>query len=213
MTQLTVVGQVRAVNPQPTNVTYRIDDGTGTIDVKKWVDADKNYDAGAHFTLDQYVRVFGRLKLFNQKRYIAAHFLRAVDDYNEVSYHALECTYVHLSLTRGEPGAGGANGANGHRNGEEGMFVDQDGGGASYGISGIGGGGGGVGGAPHNLSAGGQKVFNFLRNMPTGNEGVNINVIANELKLGYNPTMTAIQELTDNSLIYATVDDETFALM
>lgn len=224
-TQLTLVGQVRAVLPQPTNVTYRIDDGTGTIEVKRWVDADKNEaaEAGAEaatadearfFALDQHVRVFGRLKLFNQKRYVGAHFLRAIDDYNEVGYHMLECTYVHLCLTRGGvPGANGGAGGGGaggsHHTGthghEDGMFVDQDGGGGY--------GGGGGAGAGRQFSANGQKVYNFMRNMATGNEGVNVNVIANELKLGYNPTMTAIQELTDAAAIFATVDDETFALM
>ncbi|EFW98929.1 putative replication factor-a protein [Grosmannia clavigera kw1407] len=206
-TQLTLVGQVRAVNPQPTNVTYRIDDGTGCIEVKKWVDADKNEEAEARFALDQHVRVFGRLKLFNQKRYVGAHFLRAIDDYNEVSYHMLECTYVHLCLTRGAPeagagagaGAGAANSAGTHN---DSMFVDQDGGGY-----------GGGSAATRHLSPNGQKIYHFLRNMATGNEGINVNVIINELKLGYGPTMTAIQELTDNAVIFATVDDETFALM
>ncbi|KIH90130.1 replication factor A2 [Sporothrix brasiliensis 5110] len=211
ITQLTLVGQVRAVNPQPTNVTYRIDDGTGSIDVKKWVDADKSEDeAEAPFALDQYVRVSGRLKLFNQKRYVAAHFLRAVDDYNEVSYHALESTYVHLSLTRGAPG--GANGANGYHNkGEDGMFVDQDAGGASYGVGGGGGGGGGMGG--RNMSGDAQKVFNLLRNMATGSEGVDINVMKNELHISLDATMAAVQELVDSSVIYATTDDSTFALL
>ncbi|CAK7237386.1 Replication factor A protein 2 [Sporothrix bragantina] len=212
ITQLTIVGQVRAVNAQPTNVTYRIEDGTGSIDVKKWVDADKSEDeAEAPFALDQYVRVFGRLKLFNQKRFVAAHFVRAVDDYNEVSYHALECTYVHLSLTRGAPGGGG-DGANGYHNkGEDGMFVDQDSGGASYGVGGGGGGGGGMGG--RNMSPNAQKIFNLLRNMSTGSEGVDINVMKSELRLSLDATMAAVQELVDTSVIYSTTDDNTFALL
>lgn len=161
------------------------------------------------------MRVFGRLKLFNQKRFVAAHFLRAVDDYNEVSYHALEATYVHLTLTRGAPGGGdgGANGANGYHNkGEDGgMFVDQDNGGASYGVGGGGGGGGGMGG--RNMTPNAQNVFNLLRNMPTGSEGVDINVMKNELRISIDATMAAVQELVDSSVIYATTDDSTFALL
>ncbi|CAK7199953.1 Replication factor A protein 2 [Sporothrix eucalyptigena] len=212
ITQLTIVGQVRAVNAQPTNVTYRIEDGTGSIDVKKWVDADKSEDESEPpFALDQYVRVFGRLKLFNQKRYVAAHFVRAVDDYNEVSYHALECTYVHLSLTRGAPGGGG-DGANGyHAKNEDGMFVDQDGG-ASYGVGG-GGGGGGNNGITRNMTPNAQKIFNLLRNMSTGSEGVDINVMKSELRLSIDATMAAVQELVDTSVIYSTTDDNTFALL
>ncbi|CAK7565697.1 MAG: Replication factor A protein 2 [Sporothrix epigloea] len=209
ITQLTLVGQVRAVNAQPTNITYRIEDGTGSIDVKKWIDADKSEDeAEAPLALDQYVRVFGRLKLFNQKRFVAAHFVRAVDDYNEVSYHALECTYVHLALTRGAPGGrDGANANASHIKGEDGMFVDQDGGGASYGI----GGGGGMAG--RNMSPNAQKIFNLLRNMSTGSEGVDINVMKSELRLSLDATMAAVQELVDTSIIYSTTDDNTFALL
>ena len=177
------------------------------------MDADKSEDeAEAPFALDQYVRVFGRLKLFNQKRFIAAHFVRAVDDYNEVSYHALECTYVHLALTRGVPGGGGdgANGGDGYHNKtEDGMFVDQhNGGAASYGI---GGGGGGMPG--RNMSPNAQKIFNLLRNMSTGSEGVDINVMKSELRLSLDATMAAVQELVDTSVIYSTTDDNTFALL
>ena len=44
ITQVTLVGKVRAVNPQLTNVTYRLDDGTGVLEVKRWVDPDRPGD-------------------------------------------------------------------------------------------------------------------------------------------------------------------------
>jgi replication factor A2 len=46
--QLTFVAAVRAAAMQSTNVTYRMEDGTGMIDVKQWIDAEKS---GGHTEL------------------------------------------------------------------------------------------------------------------------------------------------------------------
>ncbi|KAF5228920.1 hypothetical protein FOXYS1_15967, partial [Fusarium oxysporum] len=51
VTQITFVGQIRKIQPQPTNITLNIDDGTGMIEVKKWIDVDKQDDADAGFEL------------------------------------------------------------------------------------------------------------------------------------------------------------------
>jgi replication factor A2 len=39
--QLTFVAMVRSAAMQSTNVTYRMEDGTGMIDVKQWIDAEQ----------------------------------------------------------------------------------------------------------------------------------------------------------------------------
>ena len=39
---ITFVGVVRNVVVQSTNITYRVEDGTGAIDVKQWLDADSD---------------------------------------------------------------------------------------------------------------------------------------------------------------------------
>ncbi|KAK8080684.1 replication factor A2 [Apiospora hydei] len=106
VTQVTFVGMVRAISPQTTNVTFRLDDGTGIIEVKQWLDADKQDDTSKQaFALDSYVRVWGRLKSFNNKRHVGAHVIKPVADYNEVQYHLLEATYCHLFFTKGAPAA------------------------------------------------------------------------------------------------------------
>ena len=50
-----------------------------------------------------YCRVWGRLKAFNNKRHVGAHVMRPITDYNEINYHLLEATAVHLFFTRGPP--------------------------------------------------------------------------------------------------------------
>lgn len=207
ITQVTIVGQIRSVNPQPTNITYRLDDGTGTIDVKKWVDADKEEDAEPKYALDQYVRVWGRLKSFNQKRHVGANFVRAVDNFNEVNYHQLESLAVHLYFTKGPLGSGDGqqNGGTGDGNAANGggMFVDQ----------------------PYqngkseeaqklaHVGPNAQKMFRFLASTPGGNEGVHLNLITSGTGLTTRDVLGAADDLLAQGLVYTTVDDETWAIL
>lgn len=217
VTQITLVGQIRSVNAQTTNITYRVDDGTGVTDVKKWVDAGGDDDeaggASKGFALDTYVRVFGRLTTFNNKKHVGAHFIRAIDDFNEVNYHLLEAAYVHLALTKGAPAGGdGVAGAGGA--GDDNMFVDggYGGGGATTG----GGGGGGGSAVPSRVSAcsrGAQNFFKYLTEAVGGVDGVNLNTIATGTGLSTREVIAAADELLGTGLIYTTIDDETWAIL
>lgn len=203
--QVTFVGQIRSVNAQATNITLKIDDGTGQVEVKKWIDGDKPEDADA-YELDSHVRVWGRLKSFSNKRHVGAHVIRPVADFNEVNYHMLEAAYVHLYFTRGPlGGAGGQQNANGAGANGDSMFVD---GGAGY-----------DGGASQNASkltrcsAGAKKMFNFLSSAPGGNEGVDINIVTSSTSMSTRDVLTAADELLGQGLIYTTLNDETWAIL
>ncbi|KAM3537715.1 hypothetical protein ARSEF1564_009361 [Beauveria bassiana] len=204
--QVTFVGQIRSVNAQATNITLKIDDGTGQIEVKKWIDGDKPEDPEA-YELDSYVRVWGRLKSFSNKRHVGAHVIRPVDDFNEVNYHMLEATYVHLFFTRGPLGGAGGqqNGGGGGAAHGDSMFVD---GGAAY-----------DGGASQNASKltrcspGAKKMFNFLSSAPGSNEGVDINIVTSSTGMSTRDVLTAADELLGQGLIYTTLNDETWAIL
>src|ERR1700748_777879 len=69
--QVTFVGQIRSISTQPTNITYKIDDGTGLIEAKQWIDVNSADDTSSQMDLDSsksklvedgYCRVWGRLK-------------------------------------------------------------------------------------------------------------------------------------------------------
>lgn len=215
VTQITFVGQIRGIQPQHTNVTYKIDDGTGQIDVKKWIDAEKQQAQGGGdesaadpgCEVDAYVRVWGRLKSFSNKRHVGAHVIRPVADFNEVNYHMLESTYVHLFFTKGDPNqaAGGAGGAGGDG---DGMFVD---GGAGY--NGAGAGNSMTSGKLTGCTDLAKKVYNFINSSAGGNEGVHLNVITNQTGLSVREALAASDELLGQGLIYTTVDDETWAIL
>ncbi|KAG6150372.1 hypothetical protein E4U37_006207 [Claviceps purpurea] len=205
VTQITFVGQIRSINPQPTNITFKIDDGTGQIEVKKWIDVDKQDNSNGEFELDAHVRVWGRLKSFSNKRHVGAHVIRPVADFNEVNYHLLEAAYVHLFYTKGSLSDSGSGGAGGGANNGESMFVD----GGGYGND-----SGGAGGQTMSKLTGcgpqARDVFKLI-NDASSNEGVHLNVIMSSLKMPVREVLAASDELLGQGLIYTTVDDETWA--
>ncbi|KAI1142362.1 replication protein A, subunit RPA32 [Hypoxylon sp. FL0543] len=207
ITQVTFVGMVRQISPQTTNITYRLDDGTGVVEVKQWLDSDKQEAADgagprAAFQEEQYVRVWGRLKSFGNKRHVGAHVIKPVADFNEVNYHLLEATYVHLFFTRGGvlAGAGGGGvgagaGGDGNAAEDDSMFVENND--AAF---------------LRGASPKARKMYQYL-NQSKSNEGTNIQIIARETGMTIQDVMAAAEELLNNGKIYTTIDDETFALL
>ncbi|KAE9371155.1 replication protein A, subunit RPA32 [Stipitochalara longipes BDJ] len=200
VTQITFVGQINSISAQATNTTYKVDDGTGLVEVKQWIDSDAEVaNAKPSPKEGEYLRIFGRLKAFNNKRHVAAHVIRPIADYNEVNYHLLEATAVHLYFTQGPP-EGVANGVKS----EGGMFVD---GGATNGAAAKG------AKLPAKVTGVGRKVYELLQSEPQNNEGLHVNMIAQKLGVPSNEVFKAGDVLLGEGLIYTTVDDETWAVL
>jgi replication factor A2 len=197
------IGQVRNISTQATNITYRLDDGTGSIDVKKWIDPDAReaLEVGTASTLQQdtYVKVWGKLKSFSNKRHVGATFVRPISDLNEISHHLLEATLVHLHLSRG-PVAGTKGGVS--NNG--GAMDTSMGNGAGY-----------AGGEQFlsTVSANARKVYQIIKETPQSNEGLHMHDIASRLNMEVNACGKAGDELLNSGVIYTTVDDNTWALL
>ncbi|KAI4138086.1 MAG: hypothetical protein L6R39_006970, partial [Caloplaca ligustica] len=91
--QVTLVGQIRNISAQTTNITYKLDDGTGTVEVKQWVDIDATATSVGESTkpetkglvVNEWVRVWGRLKALNNRRLVAAHVMRPLSDKMEIT--------------------------------------------------------------------------------------------------------------------------------
>lgn len=199
VSQVTIVGQVRNISVQHTNTTYKLDDGTGTIDVKVWAEADVDQSESARQRPKPremgYARVWGTLKVLNNKRHVGATVIRPVTDFNEVSYHLLEATYMHLYFTRGPPDSltrseGGAGGKSAQANG--GGHIDSK-------LSG--------------MSAKARAVFMVLRDTPHTNEGLHAQDIAMRSGLELNEVLKAGDELQGMGAIYTTVDDSTWQIL
>ncbi|KAE8842605.1 hypothetical protein CFE70_002041 [Pyrenophora teres f. teres 0-1] len=207
LSQLTLVGQIRNISNQTTNNTYRLDDGTGSIEVKVWVDSDSSEQPNptkAKLVEGAYCRAWGKLKIFNDRRSVGATVIRPIEDMNEISFHLLEATAVHLHFTRGPPGGAqtaGAN-ANGAVGQQQQQQQQQQAAGGNYG--------------GYDLTAYGQvakKVFQYLREAPQSNEGLNQHEIAAKLGIDTADVAKAGDELLSGGLIYTTVDDQTWAIL
>ncbi|KAL6708506.1 Replication factor A protein 2 [Coniothyrium glycines] len=200
VSQLTFVGQIRNISTQTTNTTYRLDDGTGSIEVKQWIDSDaldQTNPTKARLVEGAYCRAWGKLKSFGERRSVGAQIIRPVEDLNEVNYHLLEATAVHLYFTRGPPGAANAGPATTNGGGQQ--------------AAGTGGQFGSWDLSPYNAAA--RRVFQFLRESPQTNEGLHQQDIAAKLKMDTADVARAGDDLLGGGLIYTTVDDQTWAIL
>lgn len=147
--------------------------------------------------------MWGRLRTFNNKRHVGAHMIRPITDFNEVSYHFLETTAVHLYFTRGPPPSVD----NIKSEASLGMFVDQSrptAGAFSTGASRR---------LGTNISAAARKVYNLLLSVSNNGQGMNVPSIATKLGMDLNEVFKAGEELNRSGIISPTIDDETWAVI
>ncbi|GLA65917.1 replication factor A protein 2 [Aspergillus tubingensis] len=211
------IGQVRNISSQSTNVTYKIDDGTGEIEAKQWIDSmtadTMDTDDAANpkaargrdgkVELNGYAKVFGKLKSFGNKRFVGAHCVRPVTSLDEVHCHLLEASAVHLFFTRGAPGAAaGGNAVKGAGDAAMGGTGDEYGAGA-----------GGVGKNLPPMSPVAKRVYQLLRTEPQSNEGLHAQLIAAKLSLPMPDVARAGDELLTAGVIFSTVDEQTWAIL
>ncbi|WFD42454.1 Replication factor A protein 2 [Malassezia psittaci] len=102
LSQVTLVAWIQNISRNATNVSYTLDDGTGQLDVRQWID--NSTDEGAkvdEFQTNQFVRVLGEVKSFNNKRSVTAASMARLEDHNEYLFHQLDVIHTHLQLAKG----------------------------------------------------------------------------------------------------------------
>lgn len=177
------------------------------MEVKQWIDADAGMDTTSDSTTskpklaeNEWARVWGRLKAFNNKRHVGAHVIRPVADKMEITYHLLEATYVHLYFIKGPMDQIKAEGGGG--NGDAGEVGY--GGGGNTGMNGQ---------QMPNVSVAAKKVYQTLKTSPQNNEGLHVQNIAALVGMNVPDVRKAGDELLSHSMIFTTVDDDTWALL
>ncbi|WOL10734.1 replication protein A 32 kDa subunit B [Canna indica] len=95
-----LLGLVMNKAERVTDVSFSLDDGTGRIDVNRWVNETSDTNEMDMIQNGMYVTVSGSLKGFQGKRHVVAFCVRPVTDFNHLTLHFLECIYVHLDNTR-----------------------------------------------------------------------------------------------------------------
>ncbi|EPS57658.1 hypothetical protein M569_17159, partial [Genlisea aurea] len=90
-----LVGMVFKKSERVTDVSFMIDDFTGRIGCRRWInDSDDTKDVEI---LEEgvYVRVHGHLKSFKGEKQVVVYAIRPVNDFNEIGYHYIECIHSH----------------------------------------------------------------------------------------------------------------------
>ncbi|KAF1956261.1 replication protein A, subunit RPA32 [Byssothecium circinans] len=198
VSQLTFVGQIRNIASQTTHITYKLDDGTGSIEVKQWNDTDAvvQNPSKARLVEGMYCRAWGKVKGFHDRKFVAAQILRPIDDNNEISYHMLEATAVHLFFSRGPINNQGATGQVATKGAAQQTSA------GAFGAADLAG-----------YSAHARKVYKYLRDAPQSNEGLHQQDIAAKIGLDTADVARAGDDLLEGGLIYTTVDDQTWAIL
>ncbi|KAK6363481.1 replication factor A protein 2 [Orbilia blumenaviensis] len=217
---VTFIAQIRSLADQDTNSTYKMEDGTGAIDVKQFRDkrnamvVDDSENAAISrelgLSINSYARVTGNVKQFNNKRNITTQSVKPVTDFNEIQCHFLEATAVHLYFTRGAP---------------ESQQAKHTGGGATFQQStastyaedtAMGNTAAGVAGAsmlPPGTTMSARKIYAFLKSRQDSSEGMHVGMIAQATGVPMGETYKAVDELLSHGVCFTTMDDEHIACM
>ncbi|KAG8715919.1 replication factor A protein 2 [Ceratobasidium sp. 423] len=205
-TQVTLVAQVVAANKQATNITYKLNDGTAEIKAKHWLDSSEEEAIGHGQSEHVYIRVVGTLKTFSGERQINAVHTRLVTDPMEIYYHLIEAQLVHLHYTRVQHVA--------DRSMESGAVPSTISAGAPA-ASAYQAGGKGQQSKFANFPPLQRRILEVLDQlMPQHDEGVHVTTIASGLNVqaSIDEIGATMEKLAEEGHIYATKDDEHFAI-
>lgn len=108
LNQISIIGVILSVSEQSTNLNFEVDDGTGKIEVRVWLDSDYSNEwirkRREKWCERTYVRVVGHLRSFqNQKNIVAFSYcgIQPLTDFNQLTHHFLSVIKIHLDNTRG----------------------------------------------------------------------------------------------------------------
>lgn len=202
--QVTVVATVISIQSQTTNCVYWLDDGTGRMEARHWVDSTNEEDSEkwGGITEHSYIRVMGGLKAFANKRYINAQHLRPVKDSHEIFFHVLEAMTVTMIMEKGPPLRPGETPKAAVANGDAGQsaYAAQ-----SYAAS-------SNSGQITRLPPLQRKIAEFMQNTSCGEEGIHVGAIARAVGGDARSISEALDRLMDEGLVFSTIDDSHFRL-
>ncbi|KAM0973770.1 hypothetical protein ACFX2I_016933 [Malus domestica] len=201
---VSVVGMVFDKAERNTDVDFTVDDGTGRIKCRRWVN--ENFDSREMQEIEDgmYVRVNGHLKVFQGVRQIVAFSVRPVKNFDEVAFHFIECIHTHLltsklqlqgnAATQAQPMDSSLNtpvrsGSTGYQTAPSNQFSGQV--------------------SVDGLKSCDQLVLDYLQQPSSiGKEkGIHRDELSQHLKVPVGKILEAIRSLEEEGLIYSTIDE------
>lgn len=195
-----LVACIKDVDHAATAISYNVEDGTGLINVKEWINNVGGPGEGTtNLDAQMYVRIIGKLQSFQGQVSITAYQVKLVSTPNELTHHMLECIYAREMATRRGGGAVATSAALMNNVGfgpqTTGMALDLNNGGSSS--------------AP-----GFQQVSDYIQKYSEDNEiGIGRSQIVQAMQAAGVPEKAvtlAIDQLAGDGMIYSTTDEDTF---
>ncbi|XP_030541323.1 replication protein A 32 kDa subunit A-like isoform X2 [Rhodamnia argentea] len=200
VTNVTLVGMVSEKTERVTDVSFALDDGTGRVECRRWLNESSDTKEMEEIHDGLYVRLVGHLRSSQGKKQLVAFAVRPVTNFDEVTFHFIDCIHQHLQKCRVKGDA------NAHSQMED--FSTST---PMRNIS------NGSQVAPTNeisgqlsvdgLKGSDQKVLEFLQQNYAQEKGVHRDEIAQQLKIPVNKIMESIRTLEEEGLIYSTIDE------
>ncbi|KAA1103568.1 replication factor A protein 2 [Puccinia graminis f. sp. tritici] len=169
-------------------------DGTGGIEVRKWIDSSdgesEGFEAETGIQIRDWVRVIGSPKLFNNKKTVAGLRVEKITDFNEINYRLLDAVRVTLAYERGATGAGDE------------MNIDQSTNHTTHGKI--------IQAKIPSRTPKQNKIMEYFASVQPPAEGINIHDIARQCNLDVKEVIDETAELIHEGELFTTVDDEQY---
>ncbi|KAK7384830.1 hypothetical protein VNO78_30533 [Psophocarpus tetragonolobus] len=202
LNNVTLVGLMFEKVERNTDVNFVLDDGTGRIKCRRWVNETFDTKEMEGVMNGMYVRVYGHLKSFQGVKQLVAFSVRPVTNFDEIPFHYIDCIHNHLRSKIKVEGITSANPSSvtsfstpvkSAPNGSQAPSLTP--GYAQYSVDG--------------LKDCDKLVMDYLQqHSDTSDErGVHVNELSRELKLPLDKIMLSLKTLGDDGLVYSTIDD------
>ncbi|KAL3825988.1 hypothetical protein ACJIZ3_022017 [Penstemon smallii] len=179
-----------------TDVSFVIDDGTGRIGCKRWVNDSQDTKEVEGLMDGLYVRIHGHLKTFQGKKQLVVYAIRPVTDYNEIAHHFLECIHSHCCNSKLQRNGSAPNPASSvvstpsvHQAVSSSQLSQE------YNLDGLG-----------SID---KMILDYLEQPSslTQEKGIHRNEIAQKLKVPQEKILEAMESLESEGMVYSTIDE------
>uniref|UniRef100_A0A803N1C9 Uncharacterized protein n=1 Tax=Chenopodium quinoa TaxID=63459 RepID=A0A803N1C9_CHEQI len=208
VTNVKLVGMVLDKTEKVTDVSFTLDDGTGRIGCKRWLN--EPFDRKQMEVIEEgmYVRLVGHLRNTRGYNEIAVFNMRPIVNFNEVTLHHVECIHQHIVNQKSQKGDSLTQGQTMESSHSTPVKVESN----------------GIHSSPPNqfsmqMSVDGlkdidQRILDYLLQSSSlaQEKGVHRDEIARHLKIPVEKLMESIPCLEDEGLIYSTIDEFHFKL-
>ncbi|CAI8612158.1 unnamed protein product [Vicia faba] len=202
LTNVTLVGLVYEKAERNTDVNFVLDDGTGRIKCRRWVNESFDTKEMEEVLDGMYVRVYGNLKSFQGVRQLGAFSVRPVTNFDEIPFHFIDCIHNHLrtkvklegtpstypptNLSMNTPVKSALNGSQAPSNPGHTQY------------------------STDGLKDCDKLVIDYLQQHSNmlDERGIHVEELAKELKLPLDRIKLSVKALEDDGLMYSTIDSD-----